>query len=79
MGLSQRQPRPWLLLLLGALGWPKPCMNLGEWGPGIGHTCGAPAGVIGPGELTSCDQEGQPPGPSRLSPWPQSWSPTRRR
>ncbi|XP_053786268.1 uroplakin-3b isoform X4 [Desmodus rotundus] len=33
MGLSQRQPRPWLLLLLGALGWPKPCMNLGGAAP----------------------------------------------
>ncbi|XP_036910709.1 uroplakin-3b isoform X2 [Sturnira hondurensis] len=28
MGLSQRQPRQWLLLLLGALVWPHPCMNL---------------------------------------------------
>lgn len=27
-GLSQRQPRPWLLLLLGALVWPQPCVNL---------------------------------------------------
>lgn len=32
MGLSQRQPCPWLLLLLGALVWPQPGMNLGEWG-----------------------------------------------
>ncbi|XP_054445240.1 uroplakin-3b isoform X2 [Pteronotus mesoamericanus] len=28
MGLSQRQPGPWLLFLLVAVVWPQPCMNL---------------------------------------------------
>lgn len=33
MGLPQRPPGPSLLLLLmGALVWPPPCMSLGEWG-----------------------------------------------
>lgn len=30
MGLPQRQPRLWLLLLVVTLVWPQPCMNLGE-------------------------------------------------